>query len=54
MVAGRRAGPAPTNEDFTTGVAVDPADGAIYVTSTVNGGVDVRQGRSATAPDFGP
>jgi DNA-binding beta-propeller fold protein YncE len=34
--------PPPSNEDFTTGVAIDPADGAIYVTSTANGGVDLR------------
>ncbi|HVT09252.1 MAG TPA: PQQ-binding-like beta-propeller repeat protein [Polyangia bacterium] len=33
--------PPPSNEDFTTGVAVD-ADGAVYVTSTVNGAVALR------------
>ncbi|MFL5305610.1 MAG: hypothetical protein ACJ8F1_10365, partial [Polyangia bacterium] len=34
--------PPPSNADFTTGVAVDAADGAIYVTSTVNGNVNLR------------
>ena len=34
--------PPPSNEDFTTGVAADPGGGAVYLTSTVNGGVNLR------------